>query len=308
MRVDTIIYHSPCSDGTTAAWAVWRKNPAAKLVPAKYGMKLAEEDYVNKRIAILDFSFSREYLIELARKATFITILDHHKSAKVELESLSLPNLKIIFDMNRSGAQIAWDHMYPECDRHWFVEMVADRDLWVWKLPWSKAVGRATLELGYHESVEKVEELIASNKDYSEFIDIGQYYLDKEAKTIANCVDKAVLAKFVIPGHPQEYKVAVVTGPYFLRSELGNNAVKKHNVDFAVMFQYAFPQDEWNLSFRTLNEKNIDLSVIASLLPNGGGHPSASGATIYGPNSNPPEKFSNRKGETMFTYLKLNCL
>lgn len=54
---DTIIYHAPCSDGTTGAWAIWRENRNAKLIPAKHGMKLKPEDYTGKSVAIVDFSF-----------------------------------------------------------------------------------------------------------------------------------------------------------------------------------------------------------------------------------------------------------
>ena len=32
-----VIYHSPCFDGFTAAWAVWLHYPNAEFVPGVYG-------------------------------------------------------------------------------------------------------------------------------------------------------------------------------------------------------------------------------------------------------------------------------
>jgi uncharacterized protein len=300
---DTIIYHAPCSDGTASAWAIWRENRKAKLIPAKHGMKLNPVDYTGKSVAIVDFSFSRDYLLEIAEKSFRTVLLDHHKSAERDLTNLSLPNLEIIFDMFRSGAQISWDYMNPSLtkNRPWFVEMVADRDLWKWELPWSKSVGKATLEMGYHSSVEKVEELIRSNKCHDEFIKFGQCLLDKEEKDIQSYVDKAILCQMKTP--LGTYKVAVSSPPYFLRSDVANRIVNKCPVDFAVMYTYNFPTDEWWMSCRACDESKIDLSEIMKSLPNGGGHPKAAGFTIYGPESTPPEQFLSSKGETMYTYL-----
>lgn len=303
MRFDTIIYHAPCSDGTTGAWAIWRTNRSAKLIPAKHGMKLAPEDYTGKSVVIVDFSFSRDYLLEIADASLSTVLLDHHKSAERELANLSHPKLTVVFDMNRSGAQIAWDYINPTLTqrRHWFVEMVADRDLWKWELPWSKAVGKATMEMGYHESVEKVEELVTSNRCHDEFILFGRTLLDKEEKDIENYAQKAIFCEMKTP--LGLYKVAVSSPPYSLRSEVGNRISKKYPVDFAVMYTYNFPTDEWSVSCRASDESKIDLSEITKSLPNGGGHAKSAGFTVYGPQSTPPEKFAKNKGETMYYYL-----
>jgi hypothetical protein len=85
-KFDTIIYHYPCSDGITGAWAIWKHNKTAKLVPATYGMVLNPEDYVNKTVAIVDFSFSKEYILSIAKQSTHTVLLDHHKSSQKELE------------------------------------------------------------------------------------------------------------------------------------------------------------------------------------------------------------------------------
>lgn len=297
-RIDTIIYHSPCSDGIAGAWAIWHVNPQATLVPANYGMKLDPVLYLGKTVAIVDFSFSREYTKEIASKCKFLVILDHHKSAERELSDLSFDNLEIIFDMKRSGAQIAWDYINDKTPRHWFIEMVADRDLWKWELPWSKAVGKSTFELGYHGSVDKVNELVTSQKPYEDFLALGKILLEKEEKIIQQAVAKAQIYK-VFGG---EFTVAI-SNSWFNRSEVGAKLTENPSIDFSVAYMYDFDKDEYYLSFRA-NEKSLtDLSIIAKRFPLGGGHKNAAGATIYGANSNPPVEFLNRKGETMYTYF-----
>lgn len=301
-KFDTIIYHSPCSDGTTGAWVIWRTNREAKLIPAKYGIKLSPTDYKDKSVVIVDFSFPRSEILEIARQSKKTVLLDHHKSAEKDLAGISHPKLEIIFDMFRSGAQIAWDYM--EMGKyHWIVDMVADRDLWKWEFPWSKAVGRATLDMGYHDCVENLEELYKSNRCYDEFIRFGQSILDREEKSIRDYIDKAIMCE--MKTSVGTYKVAVSSSPYSLRSEIGSGIMKKYPVDFALMYMYNFPADEWYISLRNDEKSSVDLSVVSRSLPNGGGHPRASGATIYGPNSSPPPEFYNRKGENMYTYLKI---
>jgi len=299
---DTIIYHSPCSDGTAAAWIIWRTNQQAKLVPAKYGFELNPADYINKSVVIADFSFSRAQMLTIAEASKRTVLLDHHKSAQSDLAGLEHPKLEIVFDLNRSGAQIAWDYMEMG-PYHWIIDMIADRDLWKWEFSWSKAVGRATLDIGYHDSVEKFEELYQSNKSFQEFVHFGQCILEREQKSIREYIDKAIMCEMTTS--TGKYKVAVSSSPFFLRSDIGNGIMAKYPVDFAVMYTYNFPADEWWVSFRTTEKSGIDLSIVSKSLPNGGGHPQASGATIYGPNSSPPAKFADRKGENMFTYLKI---
>lgn len=298
---DTIVYHAYCSDGTAAAWAVWKNNKEATLVPAKYGTKLNCSDYENKSVAIVDFCFPRKYLLEIADKSIKTVVLDHHKTAERDLQNISHPKLELVFDCYRSGAQIAWDYMKLGHHRHWFIEMVADRDLWKWELSWSKTVGRATLELGFHDTVEKINELIESNRCYDEFIQVGKRLLCRQEKNMNDYLDKVNLCEMKVG--TEKYKVAVCSCPFNLRSEIGSRITSKYPVDFAVMYMYNFPSDEWWLSFRTNDKSKIDVSKVAEFFPNGGGHPKAAGATIYGPNSSPPEEFIHRRGETMYTYL-----
>src|SRR5437879_5233397 len=95
-----IAYHANCIDGFCAAWIAWRVHrDAAEYRAVQYG-QAAPSDVEGRDLLILDFSYPREQLIALADKASSILVLDHHKTARADLEGLPF----CIFDMDRSGA------------------------------------------------------------------------------------------------------------------------------------------------------------------------------------------------------------
>ena len=105
MTPDLCIYHGGCDDGFGAAYAVWRLHGAdVDYHAGVYGV--APPDITGLDVAIVDFSYKRPVMIDLANKARSILVLDHHKTAQADLDGLSVecPNVTVEFDMNRSGA------------------------------------------------------------------------------------------------------------------------------------------------------------------------------------------------------------
>lgn len=147
------IYHGNCADGFTAAWAVWRAVPTCEFYPGTYGE--TPPDVAGRDVIIVDFSYPRAVLDEMARSARTVIVLDHHRTAMEDLRTMILPpdgpwdperlleqgcGYCAIFDMDRSGAQITWDHFHPGGERPVLVDYVADRDLWRFELPRSREV------------------------------------------------------------------------------------------------------------------------------------------------------------------------
>ena len=150
------IYHANCADGFTAAWAVREAlGDEAEYIPASYGQE--PPDVTGADVIMVDFSYKRPVLDRMAQAARSILILDHHKTAAEDLAGLAVPlehwdmhcdeaghhiamwNVCAIFDMDRSGAQLAWDYFHGTA-RPELVEYVADRDLWKWELDGSREV------------------------------------------------------------------------------------------------------------------------------------------------------------------------
>ena len=61
---DVCLYHHPCADGFTAAWACWKRWPAADYVGANYGRPAP--DVTGKNVLIVDFSYKRAELDALS--------------------------------------------------------------------------------------------------------------------------------------------------------------------------------------------------------------------------------------------------
>jgi len=134
---DVVIYHANCYDGFTAAWVAKMDSPDARFVPAKYGDVPPDVD--GARVLICDFSYPRDVLIAMNESAASLLVLDHHKTAAEDLAGLDFA----VFDMDRSGAGLTWDTIYPGQPRPPIVSHVEDRDLWRFKLEHTKAVHAA---------------------------------------------------------------------------------------------------------------------------------------------------------------------
>ena len=148
-----VVFHANCPDGMAAAWAVnlatrdLERGFSAEFRPWRYDdPPLSLEEAAGREVIIADFSFKRTDLQAIHDVAKGLIVLDHHKTAQAELTGLKF----CIFDMERSGAGLAWDHFHTG-PRPWLIDYVEDRDLWRHKLPMSREVGAAIYELPFGE-------------------------------------------------------------------------------------------------------------------------------------------------------------
>lgn len=154
--VPVVIYHGGCRDGWAAAAIAHRYFKGHAVFHAGYYGQLPPLEIVyGSAVYILDFSYPLAELRQLALAASKLVILDHHKTAQADLEWLQHPTpeqfevwmteMEVIFDMERSGAGIAWDYFFERHTpryqpRPWWVDYVEDRDLWRWALRDSKLI------------------------------------------------------------------------------------------------------------------------------------------------------------------------
>jgi oligoribonuclease NrnB/cAMP/cGMP phosphodiesterase (DHH superfamily) len=145
MSKGLVIYHGECWDGHCAAWLMHHFSGLdLDYHPAQYGEP--PPDVTGRDVWVLDFSYPRTVLEEMARTAQGIGVFDHHKTAQTDLEGLPY----VTFDMDLSGAQLTWEWLRPASitggpapEAPWLVRYTADRDLWRWALPDSKEVNAA---------------------------------------------------------------------------------------------------------------------------------------------------------------------
>lgn len=282
-----VIYHRNCPDGMMASWIYIQyckyKNADLKnviLVPADAGNVPTNLSWDKSHIIMLDISFSKEDLLNIASKVSSILILDHHKTAQTNFSGTFPENVRLVFNMEKCGAQLTWDECFSNLDYPWYVEVVADRDLWKWAFPNSKPLGKYLMDNGYFESHEQLDKLSNwSISDMEQAIAVGKVMLEVDENNIEAYVKAAILCEFKSPD--KTYRVYLVGCPHKYASDVGHKLSSNSECDFAVMFRYSFEEDVWNLSCRSSkNRQDIDLSIICSQFGSGGGHKQAAGFKI----------------------------
>jgi len=272
--MNTYVIHHNDSDGYGAGLAAYTKfGNEARYLPIDYGWKFPELE-PNSNVYILDFSILRNELDELVAKMNFVLVLDHHKSAEEQLKNH--PNA--IFDMNRSGAGIAWDYFHSNVTRPDFINYIEDADLWRFSLPNSKDVRNSIflIDLNIEEYTKEL------------FKPISERVL--EGKTITKYMNSLLKIgseyKHII--QIDEFKMAVVNS-CLIQSDFGNSLFNKHcnhgEADFAGVY---FNLGDGTVKFSCRSVGDFDVSSICKRF-GGGGHKNAAGFQI------PEEKFNFKK-------------
>ncbi len=175
-KVDVCIYHKNCNDGFCAAYVLYshlksigRKTSSVEFIAASHTDKSIDEivDKIEgKSVLIVDFSYDKETLLEMASIASDILVVDHHKTAMDDLKDLSFA----VFDMSKSGAGLLWDLINGPDSRMRLINIVEDRDLWKWEVPCSREITRYINLLPY--DFEVWDKLAADLETTSGFLDI----------------------------------------------------------------------------------------------------------------------------------------
>lgn len=299
------IYHSPCQDGFTAAWAMRYLMPRANIrfIPAKYGD--APPDVTDRIVYILDFSYSREVVQDMLNKAKRLLILDHHESAMKNLVGLDCDALymaqtsqkgaeleysegmkfwisdggHILLDMSRSGAGIAWDYFAALMKdplrefgkkRPKLLSHVEDRDLWKFEYPETRYICASLFSQDYDFDVWT--HLMEGDQHSLESMrDEGEGIMRKQMKDIRELIDKGV-RYMTIAGH----YVPICNLPYTMASEGCHEMLDIFpNAPFAAA--YMDMKQGRVFSLRSTNDR-MNVSEVAMTL-GGGGHRNASGFT-----------------------------
>lgn len=142
MSTPLVIYHAGCWDGYCAAWVARTALGRIEAVPAHYGSQ--PPPVLGREVYVLDFSYQRELLCQMAQEAEFLQVLDHHKTAREALDGL--PFCK--FDDEKSGARMTWEYFaniggWLGMPAPWLVDYTEDRDLWRHALPNTEEVNAA---------------------------------------------------------------------------------------------------------------------------------------------------------------------
>lgn len=282
---DMVIYHHPCQDGMGAALACYLRWPKAQYVPANYGNE--PPDVSGRNVLIVDFSYKEAVLRQMAETAASIIILDHHKTAREDLHRYMVADpekfdfltaqleldscadteerlmLIALFDMERSGAMLAWDFAHPCDPAPELIEAIQDRDLWRFDRPYSRAIATflRTVPFELEAWVPLLEvpfDVLARD---------ASMMLMYHTSLVELLADKAELD--VVDG----IDVVRCNCPYFFASDVGHLLLERNPGTIAMTFSDGNGYRHWSL--RSLDDRP-DVSELARKY-GGGGHRNAAG-------------------------------
>ena len=261
--VNCVIYHADCTDGFGSAYAAWKLlGNRAEYHACKHGQ--TPPDIKDKVVVILDFSFDNKTTKQMIKDAKELLVIDHHKSAVVELHDIT----NTLFDMNKSGATLAWEFFHPGKEAPKFIQYITDRDLWKWELPYSKEFSAAFDMVPFEfEEFEKFED----DSVFDDAVKRGSYILAYSKTVVKKVCEKASSRKM------GGKEIAVVNASHWM-SEIG--ARLSPDCDFAMIWYYDHNDKVIKVSLRAFHE-HIDVSDVSKKF-GGGGHRKAGGFVLPG--------------------------
>jgi oligoribonuclease NrnB/cAMP/cGMP phosphodiesterase (DHH superfamily) len=262
------IYHGLCADGFTAAWVVWKfyGEGHVDFHAATHGDPPPEVD--GREVYIVDFSYPRRVIEEMARRARKLTVIDHHITAAQDLEGM-IRNDGVVdgaFDMDKSGCLLTWEWFFKDREPPQALLAVSDRDLWKFELPWTREIFLALTSFPY--AFETWDALMED--DRLETLRQEGIALDrKQQKDIAETI-AAGSHLITIAGHT----VPACNVPSPWASDAGHLLAQGH--PFAACFW--IDGEKIAFSLRSALD-GLDVSEIAKRF-GGGGHQHAAGFTL----------------------------
>jgi len=299
-----IITHAHCADGWCAWMLARRRWPDAEVLECVYGDEVGRDeepnvftfwehsasgksaqkewfDFAGRDVIVLDFSFPREVLQSMRGQARSLLVLDHHKTAKTDLDGLDY----CVFDVERSGAGLALDVFFPghrtkehawatliprgggvdgQEDWHWsyLARLVEDRDLWRFKLDGSKEINAALGILP--RTIEAWEGIMR----IANLEDEGRAMLKMQAALVERIADHAREVEWFAGVE------AVTCNASCLQSEVGEFLYGKHP-ERVICVWYRHEDGQIAGSLRS-SPTGPDVSLIAKRF-DGGGHAHAAG-------------------------------
>jgi uncharacterized protein len=288
------IYHGGCDDGFAAAWCVRAALGAdIEFYPGTYAKD--PPDVTGRDVLMVDFSYKRPVLEAMAQSAASILILDHHKTAQEDLAHIEKAPRRIdwrdaakidgggnrifaLFDMERSGAALAWDYFIGDGQvagwslaqarqRRDFIDYIQDRDLWRKQLP---SGDEFTIALrSYPQDFAIWDDLV--RRGPKDLIVEGrslQRYYRLRVEELKRHAYKARLG---------DHDIWISNAPYFAASEVAGELCDRDGAFGACYFEVEGGKFQYSLRSRG----DFDVSAVAKQF-GGGGHKNAAGFNIVG--------------------------
>ena len=267
-------YHAGCPDGFGAVWSVrkaWGED--ARYYARSHDDLLPLDELEGALVVFVDIAVDNRQLRELSRVAGHIILLDHHISAKLRYQSdletvneIEAAGHEIYFDLDHSGAMLAWNFFHPEDPAPPLLEYVEDQDLWNWKLVGSEEVNAAIAS--YPREFEAWDEL--AQRSPEDLIRDGEPIVRSNKMEVLRAIQNAHAISI---GNDRVEAVNATVN----RSAIGHELAKRMAFGRAWGCVYRISGSRVHATLYSIAD--LDVSEIAGGL-GGGGHRNAAGFTV----------------------------
>lgn len=305
MTATFVCFHGPhCRDGFGAAFAAWlaigdgtldgkevlRGRVINNLSPEEQS-RWAPVTYVSmaygdpmpeipdgSTVYFLDYSRPADETMALAARCS-VFVLDHHKTAQADLESIMdvrlshFDNPFVVFDMNKSGAVLAWEHFHPGKPVPELLLYVQDRDLWRNELPHTQEINARLSSMPMDFAVwRELNEAwsYAGGGVENDLIYAGKAVLDQIK------ADVELVAKNAAVDNLGPHVVVAVNCP-LRQSDLLDHLLPLYPQCAFALSYWRLADGRWQYSLRSRGD--FDVSAVAKNY-GGGGHKNAAGFTV----------------------------
>lgn len=251
-----IIYHADCPDGFGASYSAWKHFGNKAIYMGVFHNTKPPEEVEDRDVFTLDYCYDRENMEEIKSKALSLTVIDHHVSHK---ELLPLAD-KHVFDIDHSGAVLAWKYFNPKIKVPRLLKNIEDIDIWKFKLPYTRELSAITNFYKFDYKVwDKMVKEIETKSGLKKYVAQGSIMIKKIDKMVQDQMDDAEEVSF--EGH----RCLAVNSP--VNVSLLGNALVKRKPPFAIIWSRR--RNKIIVSLRS--DGTFDVSKLAQKY-GGGGH------------------------------------
>lgn len=247
--------------------------------PGRYGD--GPPDVTGRDVYLVDFSYAAPVVEQMLAQARTVTLIDHHKTAIDQLRPLKERMVATngngrgdtfgwYCDLERSGAVLAWDYLFPTEPRPTLLGHVQDRDLWQFRLPHTREISADLFSHPY--TFEAWDRLMAGTvADLVRMTATGAAILRKHDKDVAE-----VLATTARPMVINGLQLQVANAPHILASDVGQ--LLAQSSPHGIGASYWDTATHRQFSLRSLAH-GPDVAALAQVY-GGGGHEHAAGFRV----------------------------
>lgn len=280
-KFNLFIIHANCMDGHGAMAVPLVDNVGIKtffeldILSGDYSQPIPLDKYEDKDVCFLDYSLKASEMLKVLEVAKSVTVIDHHVSVHEELSNIIHPNFNYVYDVDLSGAQLAWRFWFPDTPEPKIISLIGDRDLWKKRFVESDVLNLAmrTENYTFHEIHRIITSDVSGNELLDALINRGHQYEIYHRKLVKDIASHAWVDRL---DDDSDTEVLRVNCPLGFMSDVG--ALLSEQSPSGVAWLYYDLEEETKHSLRVSTESTYDAGEFCKS-KGGGGHKKAAGWT-----------------------------